>query len=84
MIDLPNSKWVRSPKMPEYAVCMDPQDRFFGWKMMENPDGVHWTSVGKMSLEEAIKAEGVDEFADLKYEAGLLIDLLRDERRPVE
>lgn len=31
-IDLPNDQWIRSHKMSEWALCMDPQNRFYGWK----------------------------------------------------
>lgn len=56
MIELPNELWIRSTKMPEWAICLDPDDRFFGWKMFEHPDG-RWVSGGALSREEVIRAK---------------------------
>lgn len=50
MIELPNSSWLRSTKMPEYALCLDPNDEFFGWKMKEYNN--RWVSIEKLSLDE--------------------------------
>ncbi len=61
MVELPNSDWIRSPKMPNYAVCLDRNNRFFGWKMTECNG--NWTSVGKLTPEELVKAGRSHDFA---------------------
>lgn len=50
MIDLPNTNWVRSTKMPSYAVCLDPQSDFFGYKMVESGD--RWVVVSALKPKE--------------------------------
>lgn len=54
MIDLPNDKWLRSPKKPDYAICFDPANRHFLWVFRENPDGVNWTSVYALTAEDLV------------------------------
>lgn len=49
-VPLPNSNWVRSTKMPKWAICLDPSARHYGWKMAEY-DG-RWVSGGELSLGE--------------------------------
>ena len=50
MIKLPNDKWVRSTKLPQWALCLDPQARHYGWKMYEGPEG--WVSGSALTLYE--------------------------------
>jgi hypothetical protein len=52
-VPLPNDKWLRSEKLSNWAVCLDPEDRFFGWKMYENADGEHWVSGAALTDDEA-------------------------------
>jgi hypothetical protein len=49
---LPSKMWVRSTKMPEWAICLDPAHSHYGWKMLENPDGVNWVSQTRLTLTE--------------------------------
>lgn len=53
-MDLPNANWLRSPKKPEYAVCLDLEDECFGWIMLETQTG--WESVRKLTLDEVEQA----------------------------
>ncbi len=55
MIELPNDKWLRNPKMPEYAICFDQEHAFFLWKMVENEAYGTWTSVAALTPEELVK-----------------------------
>ena len=52
MIELPNALWLRSPKQPQYALCFDPSNSFFLWKMIENEAYNTWTSVAALSPRE--------------------------------
>lgn len=54
-LTLPNEQWLRSPKMPEYAICFDPADPFFLWKMVENEAYGTWTSVAALTPEEMVE-----------------------------
>lgn len=47
---LPNDKWIRSYKPPGWAICLDPADRFYGWKMYECND--EWVSGDKITIDE--------------------------------
>jgi len=47
---LPNMNWVRSPVMPDWALCLYPEADFFGWKMYELNG--KWISGGKLTLNE--------------------------------
>lgn len=49
-IDLPNMNWVRSPVKPDWALCLDPEADFFGWKMYECNG--NWVSSEKLTLNE--------------------------------
>lgn len=51
MSELPNENWIRSPKIQEYAICLDKTTASFGWKMKEHPDG-GWITVSEMTLED--------------------------------
>lgn len=75
MVDLPNKLWIRSTKKPGWAICLDPDDRFFGWKMFEHPDG-RWVSGGALSRDEVIYARTKPELAEFIGELDkLLVDL---------
>lgn len=32
---LPSDKWIRSPKKPGWALCLDPAYAHYGWKLYE-------------------------------------------------
>ena len=51
---LPSDKWARSTKQPKWALCLDPDNRFFGWKCYDNHG--RWVSGTKMTLEEIEQA----------------------------
>lgn len=55
MIELPNKNWLRSTKKPEYALCLDTDDSFFGWKMVED-NCCGWVSVSRLTIDEVGKA----------------------------
>ncbi len=55
MVDLPNDNWIRSDKQPNWSVCLDPADRFYGWKMYECNG--NWVSGQKLTAEECEFAE---------------------------
>lgn len=48
---LPNEKWIRSPLRADWAVCLDPEARHFGWKMFECNGA--WVSGAEIGLKEA-------------------------------
>ena len=50
MVELPNDQWLRSPRLPEYAICLDPSNRFYGWMMVENEAHKTWSSVSRLSV----------------------------------
>lgn len=53
-VELPNCRWMRSPKQKDCAVCLDPEDRFAGWLMLEGWSN-NWVSVRKLSNEDLVK-----------------------------
>lgn len=50
-VPLPNEKWIRSPKQPDYAICLDPEASHPGWLMLEGWDD-NWVSVRRFSDED--------------------------------
>lgn len=56
MIDLPNDNWVRSPKQPNWALCLDPAAKCFGWKMYENVAYQQWATGTPLTPAEVDKA----------------------------
>lgn len=55
-IDLPNDQWIRSHTMMDWALCMDPQDRFYGWKC--RAINGRWVSQGELTAEDIENAIG--------------------------
>lgn len=53
-VELPNCRWIRSPKQKDYAICLDPESRFAGWLMLEGWDN-NWVSVRQLSVEDLTK-----------------------------
>lgn len=75
MVELPNEFWIRSTEKHMYAICLDPKDRFFGWKMLEHPDK-KWVSVGALTKEEIIRAKALPSLAGFIDELDkLLVEL---------
>lgn len=62
-VPLPNANWIRSEKMPEYAINLDPESRFFGWKMREHA-GSQWVSVLPMRIADVCKCFKYAAFAN--------------------
>lgn len=63
-VPLPNSDWARSEKKPEWALCLDPADDYFGWKFYECNG--RWVSGGELSqteVEQALKMPALKSFA---------------------
>lgn len=61
MIPLPNVKWVRSTKMPAFAICMDPDSPFFCCIMTENASRDDWAKVSALGAEDMVEfIEAVD------------------------
>lgn len=58
MLKLPNDLWLRGNKLPNYAICLDPANRFFGWQMVEHPDG-QWMSVKALTMDETATLKGL-------------------------
>jgi hypothetical protein len=44
---LPNDQWLRSPKKPEFSICLDQERQFFGW-VMQSING-QWVSIRKLT-----------------------------------
>ena len=55
-VALPNEKWIRSPKMPQWAICLDPDALHYGWKMYECNG--QWVSGATLQLHEVKGAMG--------------------------
>lgn len=53
-VELPNFQWMRSPLQKDYAICLDPEDRFAGWLMLEGWDN-NWVSMRMLTVEDLIK-----------------------------
>ncbi len=53
-VELPNFRWMRSPKQREYAICLDPESPYCCWLMLEGWDN-NWVSVRKLEVEELVK-----------------------------
>lgn len=49
-VPLPNDKWIRSTKKPNWALCLDKENRMYGWKMYELNGG--WVSGSALSMSE--------------------------------
>ena len=65
MLDLPNDRWIRSAKMPEYAINLDPDSLFFGWKMVEGECYKKWVSVAQLKTNEIAEMKIMPEFSQL-------------------
>jgi hypothetical protein len=50
MVELPNANWIRSEQRPDWSVCLDPENRFYGWKMFECNG--NWASSAKLTASE--------------------------------
>lgn len=62
MIDLPTENWVRSPKMPDWALCLDPAWVHYGWKMYEcNGNWVSGHRLTNEEIEQALTMESLEE-----------------------
>jgi hypothetical protein len=48
-VELPNDRWMRSPKIRDYAICLDPENRHAGWLLLEGW-GNNWVPVRALSL----------------------------------
>ncbi len=59
---LPNSNWVRSPLLPIYALCLEAENYYFGWIMVEDEDD-RWDSVRKLTIEEIDESLEKDDLA---------------------
>lgn len=53
-VELPNCRWMRSPLQKDYAICLDPENKFCGWLMLEGWDN-NWVSVRKLTTDDLIK-----------------------------
>jgi len=53
-VELPNCRWIRSPTQKDYAICLDPEDKFTGWLMLEGWDN-HWVSIRKLTEVDLVK-----------------------------
>jgi hypothetical protein len=53
-VELPNCRWMRSPIQKDYAICLDPENAFVGWLMLEGWDD-NWVSVRKLTTADLIK-----------------------------
>lgn len=51
-----NSYWVCNPSRPGWALCLDPADQHFGWKMREDPAHGEWVPVVKAAAHEVRRA----------------------------
>lgn len=56
MIDLPNDQWVRSHTKHDWALCLNPRDAFYGWKMYECNG--NWVSGARLTIDEVQTALG--------------------------
>ncbi len=74
MVALPNNKWIRSPKKPEYAVCLDKQNKFYGWKTIESITYDDWRGIARLTREELIKATKKPAFKDHLIELNDLLN----------
>lgn len=54
MVELPNENWIRGTKQPDWAICLDPANRFYGWKMYERNG--NWVSGARLTGEDVVKA----------------------------
>jgi hypothetical protein len=54
VIELPNENWVRGQKQPDWSLCLDPANTFYGWKMYECNG--NWVSGNRLTGEEVVKA----------------------------
>jgi hypothetical protein len=52
-VELPNHRWVRSPKQRDFAICLDPEDKHAGWLMLEGFNG-NWIPVRELATEDLI------------------------------
>ena len=76
-VELPNSRWVRSPKKPEWSICLDMVDDFFGWLFCE-VNG-KWVSKYKMTVEDInYSLENIDRVEQFKPFVEEFKILLRD------
>ena len=73
-VPLPNHRWVRSPKQPDWALNLDKDSEFFGWKMKEQAG--KWVSQEGLSLKDINDAleSGSHELQQYR----LLLKLLRN------
>jgi hypothetical protein len=61
VIDLPNENWIRATKRPDWALCLDSNNSFYGWKMYEMNG--YWVSGARLTAEEIVKAMGMPALA---------------------
>lgn len=76
MVEIPNDNWIRSIKKPEYAVCLDPDSIFFGWKMLEDNECKEWIVSGRLDRCEIIKAMCREDFKNHLKQLTLLLENL--------
>lgn len=50
-VELPNHKWLRSPRQKDYAICLDPEDQHCGWLMLEGWAN-NWMGVRQLSEDD--------------------------------
>lgn len=50
MVELPNDKWIRATQQPNWSVCLDPESRYYGWKLYECNG--NWVTGGKVSEDD--------------------------------
>lgn len=70
MIELPNDQWVRSTKQPNWALCLEPANRFYGWKMYECNG--RWVSGAKLTRDEVDTALTLAELHEHKQKLAAL------------
>lgn len=72
MLELPNENWIRAHKQPNWSLCLDPANRFYGWKMYEG--GGNWVSGARITDEEVEKAISMPSLLEHRPKFQALLD----------
>ena len=62
-VPLPNDRWVRSPVMPEWAICLDNTSTFYGWKVYEcNGQWVSGSALKASEIQSALGKQSLKKY----------------------
>lgn len=59
---LPNEHWVRGTRRPDWSICLDPANPFYGWKMYACNG--HWVSGTRLTMAEAMRMANITDLLD--------------------